>query len=56
MVRVMEDNNGYYRVSVPGKQAYTVEGVASDDRALTHIPIGESSLDDILRILSEIKG
>jgi len=55
VVRVMESGGGrtnYYRVSVPGKQAYTVDGVASADRVLTHIDIAASSLDDILRIVA----
>lgn len=46
----------YYRVSVPGKATYTVTGEASTDAALTHIDIGESSLDDILSIIARIQG
>ena len=59
VVRVMEEGGGrtnYYRVSVPGKEAFTVEGVASVDRALTHIDISSSSLDEILRIIKAAGG
>jgi len=54
VVRLMEEGGGrsnYYRVSVPGKQAFTVTGDVSTDPALTHIPIGSDSLQDILRII-----
>lgn len=58
-VRVMDECGGranYYRVSIPGKQAFTVTGEASTDPALTHIEIGESSLNDILGIIGGIQG
>jgi hypothetical protein len=58
-VRVMErggSRTNYYRVSVPGKETYTVTGEASMDANLTHIDIGESSLDDILSIVARIQG
>lgn len=58
-VRVMErggSRTNYYRVSVPGKETYTVTGEASTDAALTHIGITESSLDDILSIVARIQG
>jgi hypothetical protein len=54
VVRVMEEGGGrsnYYRVSIPGKQAFTVGGEASTDPALTHIPISGTSLQDILSII-----
>lgn len=59
VVRVMEEGGGrtnYYRVSVPGKEAFTVDGIASVDRALTHIGISNSSLDEILRIIKAAGG
>ncbi|NOY55276.1 MAG: hypothetical protein GXP34_04735 [Actinobacteria bacterium] len=59
VIRIMEEGGGrtnYYRVSVAGKEALTVMGEASVDRALTHIPIGESSLDDILRLVNQLAG
>jgi hypothetical protein len=59
VVRVMEEGGGrtnYYRVSISGKEAFTVDGVASVDRALTHIDIGSSSLDEILRIIKAAGG
>lgn len=55
-VRVMEQGGGrtnYYRVSIAGKQAFTREGAASSDRALTHIPITSNSLKEILDILAK---
>lgn len=58
-VRVMEQGGGrtnYYRVSVPGKETYTVTGEASTDAALTHMDIGGSSLNDILSIIARIQG
>ena len=58
-VRVMErggSRTNYYRVSVPGKETYTVTDEASTDAALTHIGITESSLDDILSIVARIQG
>ena len=57
MVRIMEEGGGrtnYYRVSVPGKQAFTVSGEVSTDPALTRIPIGSASLQDILRTIAGI--
>lgn len=57
-IRVMEEGGGrtnYYRVSVPGKGTYTVAGQTSTDAALTHIPIGQSSMDDILAIVERIQ-
>ncbi|MGN6523965.1 MAG: hypothetical protein ACTHMZ_12320 [Actinomycetes bacterium] len=55
----MEQGGGrpnYYRISVPGKKAYTVAGEASTDAALTHIGLGESALNDILSIIAQIQG
>jgi RHS repeat-associated protein len=57
-IRVMEEGGGrtnYYRVSVPGKGTYTVAGQTSTDAALTHIPIGQSSMDDILAVVERIQ-
>jgi len=57
-VRIMERGGGrtnYYRVSVPGKEAYTVGGEVSTEAALTHIDIGASSLDDILSVINRIQ-
>jgi hypothetical protein len=59
LVRAMEEGGGrtnYYRLSIPGKQAFTVSGEASTDRALTHIPIGPTSAQDILQIIDQIRG
>ncbi len=59
VVRVMEEGGGrtnYFRVSIPGKEAFTITGQASVDRALTHIAISQSSLDDILRIVRQASG
>jgi len=58
VVRLMKEGGGrtnYYRVSVPGKAAYTVMGDVSTDPARTHIPIEESSLKDITGIVKRIK-
>jgi RHS repeat-associated protein len=55
VVRVMEEGGGrtnYWRISIPGKQAFTVGGEASTDAALTHIPISGTSLQDILSIIA----
>jgi len=57
VVRIMQEGGGrtnYWRVSIAGKQAFTAEGIASTDRALTHIPIGRGSLDQILNVLRRI--
>jgi hypothetical protein len=59
VIRVMEHGGGrtdYYRVSVPGKAAYSVSGEISTDSALTHIDITASALEDILSIVARIKG
>ena len=59
VIRIMAEGGGrtsYYRVSVAGKEALTVAGEASVDRALTHIPIGEGSFDDILRLVNQLSG
>ncbi|MGD0603158.1 MAG: RHS repeat-associated core domain-containing protein [Streptosporangiaceae bacterium] len=58
VVRVMDEggvNTNYYRISIPGKETFTVTGDASSDRALTHIPISSTSLRDILNIIARIK-
>jgi hypothetical protein len=58
VLRVMEDGgrrSHYYRIGVEGKAVYTAAGEASTLRALTHINIESSSLDDILRIVARIK-
>jgi hypothetical protein len=59
MIRIMEpaENypNGYYRISIPGKSAYTVEGDLSTDLAEIHIPIEEGSLVDILNVITIIE-
>jgi hypothetical protein len=58
-VRVMEEGGGrtnYFRVSVPGKAAYSVTGEASTDAALTHIDINEGAIEVILFIVARIKG
>jgi len=58
-VRIMDEGGGrtnYYRVSVPGKETYTIDGTASTDPALTHIDIRGSSLSDILSIINKIQG
>lgn len=60
MVRVMQANqdypDGYWRISIPGKQAFTIEGEASVDKALTHVGIGDNSLEDILEVIAGITG
>jgi len=58
-VRVMGSGGGhahYCRIGIPGKETFAVTGEPSVDRALTHIPISEGSLRDILRIVASIKG
>lgn len=59
VIRVMEHGGGrtnYYRVSVPGKAAYSVIGEVSTDAALTHIDITVGAFEDILSIVARIKG
>jgi hypothetical protein len=34
---------GYFRVSTPGKETFTIEGKASTQQMLTHISIGDNS-------------
>lgn len=50
------DRTNYYRVSVPGKAAYSVTGDVSTDAGTTHIPIADGALDQILAIITRIKG
>jgi hypothetical protein len=45
----------YYRVSVPGKEAYAKDGTISKDRGLTHIDIEENSLNDITAVIDKIR-
>lgn len=57
-VRVMEhggSRTNYYRVSVPGKAAYSVTGDVSTDAGMTHVPITDGALDRILSIIARIK-
>jgi RHS repeat-associated protein len=59
VVRVVDSGGGrinYFRISVPGKETFTVEGDVSTDPALTHIPIGSTSLQDILNVITRIQG
>jgi RHS repeat-associated protein len=58
VVRVMESGGGrvnYWRISIPGKETFTVTGNVSTDPALTHIPIGSTSLQDILSVIARIQ-
>lgn len=58
VVRIMDSGGGrtnYYRVSISERGAYTLAGGLSSDRALTHIPITESSFSDILRLVRAIQ-
>jgi hypothetical protein len=58
MIRIMEQGGirtNYYRISIPGKQTFTVTGEASTDPALTHIPISGTSLQDILNLIARIR-
>jgi hypothetical protein len=58
-VRIMDEGGGrtnYYRVSVPGKETYTIDGTASTDPALTDIDIRGSSLTDLLTAINRIQG
>jgi polygalacturonase len=59
IVRVQREGGSrtdYYRVSVPGLNAYDVTGSPTTDRGRTHIPIGPSSLRDIVGIVNKIQG
>ena len=59
VIRIMEEGGArtnYYRVSVAGKEALTVTGEASVDKASTHIPIGEGSFDEILPLVDQLTG
>lgn len=56
MVRIMEDNGGYYRISIPGKETFTGTGSVSNLLEETHIPIGDDSLQNILEIVDLIMG
>jgi hypothetical protein len=59
VIRIMESGGGrtnYYRVSIPGKEAFTISGEVSTNRALTHIPIDTDTLNDVLRIVEGIRG
>lgn len=44
MVRIMEGGGrtNYYRVSIPGKETFTITGEVSTDPTLTHIPISSN--------------
>ena len=44
----------YFRVSIDGKGSYTLDGLMSSDRALTHIDMTNSYLDQITNILNSI--
>lgn len=44
----------YFRVSIDGKGSYTLDGVISSDRALTHIDMSNFYLDQIKNIINSI--
>ncbi len=56
MVRIMESSGGYYRISIPGKETFDVSGYPSTSTADTHIPIRDSSPQDIEEIIASIIG
>ena len=60
MIRVMDPTgqypDGYYRISIPGKEAYDVNGNVTQVLEDTHIPIEEGALDNILSIVETIQG
>ena len=58
-IRIMKEGGGrtnYYRISVPGKEAFTRGGKVSTDRALTHIDISRSSFNEIVSVVNKLKG
>jgi len=59
VVRMINEGSGgrsqpYFRVSIDGKGSYTLDGLMSSDRALTHIDMTNSYLDQITNILNSI--
>jgi len=59
VVRIMNEGSGgrtqpYFRVSIDGKGSYTLDGLLSSDRALTHIDMTDSFLEQITKIINNI--
>ncbi len=59
VARIMNEGSGgrsqpYFRVSIDGKGSYTLDGLMSSDRALTHIDMSNSYMDQITNILNSI--
>lgn len=59
VVRIMNEGSGgrtqpYFRVSIDGKGSYTLDGLLSSDRALTHIDMTDSFLGQITKIINNI--
>nr|NNM90395.1 hypothetical protein [Bacilli bacterium] len=61
IVRIMEAGSGgranpYFRVSVDGKPALTLEGKFSSDHGLTHFDLSNESVQQILNIIDKYRG
>ena len=59
VVRIMNEGSGgrtqpYFRVSIDGKGSYTLDGLLSSDRALIHIDMTDSFLEQITKIINNI--
>jgi hypothetical protein len=59
-VRIMEQGGmrtePYYRVGIPSKQQLTREGLASSDKALTHIEVTKStSAEEIINLVKQLQ-
>ncbi|MFA6957339.1 MAG: RHS repeat-associated core domain-containing protein [Thermoanaerobaculia bacterium] len=58
VVRMMSEGGGrtnYYRVSIPGKETFTVTGAVSTDMAKTHIDISKRAYDEIMGLIKMIR-
>lgn len=46
----------YFRVSIPDKCPRTIDGTISSDRGLTHIDMSDDAINQITKMIENIKG
>ncbi len=58
-IRIMDSGSGgrmkpYFRISIPGKQVFDINGFPSSDKALTHIDLDTITVTEIVQLIQKI--